>query len=132
MSSFFTSVVRRARSIPFVSFVSKGLHCRACFSIPISTLTSNTKNFDTVHEYAVREGLEIAFAEGYPIEDFLRKTLTMGKDRCSHCYEVRLRYTAEQARKEFFDGFTTTLLYSRYQKHDLIRTTGENIAREFD
>jgi hypothetical protein len=56
----------------------------------------------------------------------------MGKDRCSHCYEVRLRHTAEQARKGFFDAFTTTLLYSRYQKHDLIRTTGEDIAREFD
>jgi hypothetical protein len=90
------------------------------------------KRLDTVHEYAAREGLEVALAEGYPIEDFLQKTSTMGKDRCRYCYEVRLRYTAEQARKGFFDAFTTTLLYSRFQKHDLIRTTGENIAREFE
>jgi epoxyqueuosine reductase len=90
------------------------------------------KRLDTVHEYAARQGLVFAVAEGYPIEDFLQKTSLMGKDRCSHCYEVRLRHTAEQARKGFFDAFTTTLLYSRYQKHDLIRTTGEDIAREFD
>jgi predicted adenine nucleotide alpha hydrolase (AANH) superfamily ATPase len=90
------------------------------------------KRLDTVREYTAREGLEVAVAEGYPIEDFLQKTSTMGKDRCYHCYEVRLRHTAEQARKGLFDAFTTTLLYSRYQKHDLIRTTGENIAQEFE
>jgi hypothetical protein len=89
------------------------------------------KRLDTVREYTAREGLELAVAEGYPIEDFLQKTAFMGKDRCSYCYEVRLRHTAEQARKGLFDAFTTTLLYSRYQKHDLIRATAEAIAREF-
>ena len=88
------------------------------------------KRLDTVREYAAREGLEVAVAEGYPIEEFLLKTAALGKDRCSYCYEVRLRHTAEQARKGLFDAFTTTLLYSRYQKHDLIRQTGEAIARE--
>jgi predicted adenine nucleotide alpha hydrolase (AANH) superfamily ATPase len=88
------------------------------------------KRLDKVREYTAREGLEVAVAEGYPIEDFLQKTAALGKDRCSYCYEVRLRHTAEQARKGLFDAFTTTLLYSRYQKHDLIRKTAEDIARE--
>jgi epoxyqueuosine reductase len=90
------------------------------------------KRLDTVHEYAAREGLEFAAAEGYPIEEFLLKTAALGKDRCSYCYEVRLRHTAEQARKGLFDAFTTTLLFSRYQKHELIRETGKRIAREMD
>ena len=90
------------------------------------------KRLDTVREYTTREGLEVAVAEGYPIEDFLQKTAALGKDRCSYCYEARLRHTAEQAREGLFDAFTTTLLYSRYQKHDLIRTTAEDAAREFN
>lgn len=90
------------------------------------------KRLDTVREYAAREGLEVNLAEGYPMEDFLRNTVTLGKDRCIYCYEVRLRHTAEQARKGLFDAFTTTLLYSRYQKHDLIRATAEDAAREFN
>jgi hypothetical protein len=90
------------------------------------------KRLDTVREYAAREGLEVAVAEGYPIEEVLLKTAALGKDRCSYCYEVRLRHTAEQARKGLFDAFTTTLLYSRYQKHDLIRATAEDAAREFN
>ncbi len=88
------------------------------------------KRLDTVKEYAAREGLEMDVAVGYPIEDFLQKTSPMGKDRCRHCYEIRLRYTAEHARKGFFDAFTSTLLYSRYQNHDLVRTIGEKLARE--
>lgn len=68
-------------------------------------------------------------AVDYPMEDFLRKTSFMGKDRCSYCYEVRLRRTAAQARKGYSMP-SPTLLYSRYQKHDLIRLTGEAIARE--
>jgi len=90
------------------------------------------KRLDTVHEYAAREGLEFAVAEDYPIEEFLLKTTALGKDRCSYCYEVRLRHAAGQARKGLFDAFTTTLLFSRYQKHDLIRETGKRIAREMD
>ena len=90
------------------------------------------KRLDTVHEYAAREGLEFAVAEGYPIEEFLLKTAALGKDRCSYCYEVRLRHAAGQARKGLFDAFTTTLLFSRYQKHELIRETGKRIAREMD
>ena len=90
------------------------------------------RRLDTVREYAAREGLEVAVAEGYPLEDFLQKTAALGKDRCSYCYEVRLRHTAEQARKGLFDAFTTTLLYSRYQKHDLICATAEDAAREFN
>lgn len=88
------------------------------------------KRLETLREFARHEGLAVEEAEDYPMEDFLRMTSFMGKDRCGYCYEVRLRRTAAQARKGLFDAFTTTLLYSRYQKHDLIRQTGESIARE--
>jgi hypothetical protein len=88
------------------------------------------KRLDTVREYSAEKKLEISIAEGYPIEKFLEKTAVLGKERCHYCYETRLRYTAEQARKGFFDAFSTTLLYSRYQKHDLIRTTGETVAQK--
>jgi predicted adenine nucleotide alpha hydrolase (AANH) superfamily ATPase len=101
------------------------------FNPNIQPYLEHKKRLDTLREYTVREGLEVAVAEGYPMEDFLQKTAFMGQDRCSYCYEVRLRHTADQARKGLYDAFTTTLLYSRYQKHDLIRTTGEDIAREF-
>ena len=100
------------------------------FNANIHPYLEYRKRLETLREFARQEGLAGEEAGDYPVEDFLRKTSFMGKDRCSYCYEVRLRRTAAQARKGLFDAFTTTLLYSRYQKHDLIRQTGEAIARE--
>ena len=49
-------------------------------------------------------------------------------DRCRLCYELRLNLTAEKAKREGFDAFTTSLLVSPYQLHDDLRIVGEAIA----
>ena len=41
--------------------------------------------------------------------------------RCEMCYRTRLAYIAEFARSEGFEAFTTTLLISPYQDHELIK-----------
>ena len=43
---------------------------------------------------------------------------------------MRLREAVEQAKKIGADAFTTTLLYSRYQNHELIRQKAEQLAEE--
>ena len=49
---------------------------------------------------------------------------------CYLCYENRFRHAAQFAKANRFDLFTTTLLVSPYQKHDLIREIGRKIERE--
>jgi predicted adenine nucleotide alpha hydrolase (AANH) superfamily ATPase len=51
-----------------------------------------------------------------------------GDDRCRHCYELRLRATAREARRGGFDAFSTTLLYSIHQKHELVRAVATAVA----
>lgn len=68
--------------------------------------------------------------EGYDLEGFLQEMIFHEKERCFRCYERRLRATAHIAKKEKCTIFTTTLLYSKYQNHDLIRSIGEKIASE--
>ncbi len=48
--------------------------------------------------------------------------------RCLLCYRPRLRRTADIAADMGFDAFTTSLLYSRYQHHDAIRSEAEQAA----
>jgi predicted adenine nucleotide alpha hydrolase (AANH) superfamily ATPase len=48
-----------------------------------------------------------------------------GGDRCPFCLRLRIFACAEQARRRGFDAFSTTLLYSRRQRHDTIRALGE-------
>jgi len=52
-------------------------------------------------------------------------------DRCLHCYDIRLRFTAMMAKRGAFAAFSTTLLYSKFQKHEIIKGIGESLAREF-
>jgi len=53
------------------------------------------------------------------------------EERCRYCFVLRLAKTAETARQHGFDAFTTTLLISPHQKHDLIQETGSKIAAEY-
>ncbi|MDR2669509.1 MAG: epoxyqueuosine reductase QueH [Desulfovibrio sp.] len=46
-------------------------------------------------------------------------------DRCPYCLRLRIFACAEQARRRGVDAFSTTLLYSRRQRHDTIRALGE-------
>jgi predicted adenine nucleotide alpha hydrolase (AANH) superfamily ATPase len=50
--------------------------------------------------------------------------------RCRACYRLRLDMAARAAIELGLTSFTTTLLYSRRQRHDLIREVGLEVATE--
>lgn len=82
-------------------------------------------------EYANVERLKIIWTEEYNLEDFLRSVAFREKDRCRYCYYARLKYTLDIARAKRFEVFTTTLLYSKFQDHEMIKTIGESLAKEY-
>jgi predicted adenine nucleotide alpha hydrolase (AANH) superfamily ATPase len=88
------------------------------------------RRLDTLDAYAVQEGLGVTRENLYPVEEFLQQVVFREEDRCRHCYRLRLIHAAKSANKGCFDAFTTTLLYSRFQKHDLIRRIGQEVAEE--
>ena len=48
--------------------------------------------------------------------------------RCAFCYRLRFEKTASYAAERGYDAFSTTLLISPYQNHELIKQTGEEMA----
>ena len=53
--------------------------------------------------------------------------------RCqNYCYPKRLRKVFEYARDNGYDTVSTTLLYSIYQQHDIIKDLMEHLAKEFN
>ncbi len=86
------------------------------------------KRRETLEAYAGMCQLEVFFDEGYDLGLFLDRTRPWGPERCRACYEIRLEATARRAKKEGFEAFSTTLLYSRFQKHDWIREVGTRIG----
>jgi len=74
--------------------------------------------------------LPLIIAEGYDIIDYFRQVVGHESQRCQYCFGLRLLRTAETAQQRDFSAFTTTLLISPHQKHDLIREVGNKIAEE--
>jgi len=58
----------------------------------------------------------------------------LGEDkllRCKTCYSLRLNAAAKFAKENYFDAFTTSLLISPYQNHELIKDIGQAIADKY-
>lgn len=85
---------------------------------------------DTLQRFAEEENLPVIWKDDYEMEEFLRNVAFREGDRCRFCYYQRLSYAAHITKKGRYDGFTSTLLYSRYQNHALIRSIGESVAKE--
>jgi predicted adenine nucleotide alpha hydrolase (AANH) superfamily ATPase len=66
--------------------------------------------------------------EDYDIEEFFRRVAFRENERCTACYHLRLERAARTAADRGFDAFTTSLLVSPYQKHELIRDIGRQVG----
>jgi len=92
------------------------------------------KRLSTAGYFATLQDIKIIYNTEYSINKFLHN-LNYGFDfpaRCVACWTLRLEETARTALKEGFSLFSTTLLYSIHQDHNLIREIGEKIAREYN
>ncbi len=72
-----------------------------------------------------RVPLRVIYEEEYGLRRFLEQVDWRGEGRCGDCYALRLGRTARLAAEGGFDAFTTTLLGSPQQDHDLVRRVGE-------
>ena len=95
----------------------------------IHPYTECLKRQETLQSYADRINLKMIYQEGYDLEGFIQNVVFREAERCNYCYHDRLRSTAMLAKRGKFDYFSTTLLYSKHQKHDLIRSMGESIGK---
>jgi epoxyqueuosine reductase len=84
---------------------------------------------DTLFSYAEQISLCVIAEEDYHLEQFLRNTVFRENHRCHYCYYDRLKAAALVAKRGKFNCFSSTLLYSKFQKHELIQSIGEDIGK---
>ena len=110
----------------------QGAEVAAYFYNPnIHPFTEFRKRLVTLQQYAKVSLLPLEVDDSYDLETFLKGALERGKDRCLFCYTMRLEKTFEKAREMAQDAVSTTLLYSRYQRHDEIRAIGESLSARY-
>ena len=96
----------------------------------IHPFTEHNSRMDSVKALAEKMGFPLITAEGYDMPEYFRRVAGHEDERCLYCFELRLAKTAEAARRNGCDAFTTTLLISPHQKHDLIKEVGDRVAGE--
>lgn len=83
-----------------------------------------------VAQVAVKKDLSVYYLEYEPELYFDATKDKSEEDRCLSCWKLRLKETADFAKENDFDLFTTTLLVSPYQNIDRIKDIGEATSKE--
>ncbi|MBE7008903.1 MAG: epoxyqueuosine reductase QueH [Ruminococcaceae bacterium] len=86
---------------------------------------------DTLIDYGASVGVDVRVLDDYGLRDFVRAVANDIDRRCAHCYMIRLGTAAKYAADNGFSAFTSSLLISPYQNHELLRQTGEEMARQY-
>ena len=95
----------------------------------IHPYTECLRRQEALQAYAEQINLKVIYQEGYDLEGFIQNVAFRESERCNYCYHDRLRSTALLAKRGKFDYFSSTLLYSKHQQHELIRSMGESIGK---
>jgi predicted adenine nucleotide alpha hydrolase (AANH) superfamily ATPase len=121
---------------PHKRLIQEGHEVTGFFFNPnIHPYTEYKARLHALERYTALKPVDVIFKNEYLLEDFIRGQLKMiddGKKRCEFCFEKRLGETALAAKEKGFDAFTTTLLESKYQPHELINEIGEGYAKKYD
>jgi len=106
------------------------------------------KRMVTMGYFAQKENLPMIWKDEYALEEWLEATKgefdltdsSMGKKmspvywtkqkRCEQCYNFRLNKLAENAKEKGYDYFSTTLLYSKFQEHELVKEICEKFRNQ--
>ncbi len=93
------------------------------FLTQISTLTLEyLRRLDAFTVYTHDNHVKVLNADlDAGMEEWLREVVFREAQRCKVCFNFRMDAIAAIAEAKGFDAFSTTLLYSRFQKHELLK-----------
>jgi predicted adenine nucleotide alpha hydrolase (AANH) superfamily ATPase len=83
---------------------------------------------ESVKSLAEKINLPLIVSPDYDMVEYFRMVAGHETERCGECFDLRLAKTAAKALENGDDAFTTTLLISPHQKHDLIKEVGDRVA----
>jgi len=116
---------------PLTTLRDEGLNPTGFFYNPnIHPFQEFQRRLEALDTLSAAMAFPVTTLREYGLTEYLRQVVFHEDGRCLRCYEMRLVATAAHAKETGADAFTTTLLYSRYQKHETIRAMGERIGAE--
>jgi len=98
----------------------------------IHPYTEYKKRKETLEEYNKSINIKTVFEDEYGLQEFTKNVMNDLNGKCTnYCYKTRLEKTAQYAKENGYDSFSTTLLVSPYQKHEQIAEIGRQMAEKY-
>jgi epoxyqueuosine reductase len=115
---------------PLESLLEQGFEVTGLYYNPnIHPLQEYLRRREGVEQVAARLGVTVIFLDKeYDPQRYFREVNLRETSRCMICHGLRLEKTRSVARRGGFDAFSSTLLYSRMQRHEIIRDLGRDMA----
>lgn len=114
---------------PLAVLKGEGLAVTLLFANPnLDPVEEHERRREAARRLAASEGLELA-ADPPGSPAFARVLTGEGPERCRSCYRARLDRAAAEAAHRGLGRFTTSLLVSPHQRHELVAGAGEAAAR---
>jgi predicted adenine nucleotide alpha hydrolase (AANH) superfamily ATPase len=119
-------------SYPVPALREEGFELVSYFYNPnIHPYTEWSKRREALKIYAQALDLKVIYDEKYNPVEFFQSISFRESNRCFICYQMRLEQAAHIAKKGRFDYYSSTLLVSKHQQHDMIRELGEAIGEKY-
>jgi predicted adenine nucleotide alpha hydrolase (AANH) superfamily ATPase len=109
-------------------FRNEGYETTAFWYNPnIHPFMEHQSRLQSLKSLAENMSFPLIVAEGYGFIDYLRAVQGHEDKRCADCFNMRLLKTAQAAIENKIYAFTTSLLISPHQDHELVKKTGREI-----
>ena len=107
----------------------RGVQVHLLFFNPnIHPLQEYVRRWKALQQVAHAANVPVICPDRYDPAVYFRHVAFREENRCKLCYALRLERTIHIARRGGFDAFSSTLLYSKFQKHEEIRSIAEDIG----
>ena len=121
--------------MPITHFLGKGYRVTAWFMNPnIQPLSEYLRRREAAEACCAYMKIPVLFEDcEWDITKWLRQVRDRDEkpDRCVYCCESRVLATFQKAKALGYTHVSTSLLYSIYQPHEVIRLCGERLSKEF-
>jgi len=92
----------------------------------IHPVMEHRKRLETLTGYCERFSIDLI-----KNEEFLQERWECKGYECLDCYRLRMEETARYAKEHGYNAFSTTLLVSIYQKHEIIKQVCNDMAEKY-
>ncbi|MCL2615535.1 MAG: epoxyqueuosine reductase QueH [Dehalococcoidia bacterium] len=100
------------------------------FNPNIHPFTEHNLRLEAMQQFSHVMDFQLVVLEGYEFWEYFRRVAGHETERCGICFDLRLDRVARKAAEMGIGAFTSSLLISPHQQHEVAKTAGERVAAQ--